>query len=45
MGKFFSRFEFSISLSQNAAEKHAEETSKLEIITSESGEKILSKQH
>ena len=38
------RFEFVIHLSQQAAEKHAEVTYDLEIITTESGQQILSEQ-
>jgi preprotein translocase subunit SecD len=40
----YCRFEFVIHLSQGAAEKHAETTDGLEVITSESGSQILSEQ-
>ena len=41
-GLYLCRFEFQISLSQEAAKKHAEVTKNIDVITSESGEQILS---
>ncbi len=41
-GQQYCRFEFSIHLSPEAAEKHAEVTGKLEVITSDDGKEILS---
>ncbi len=43
-GAEFCRFEFVIHLSPDAAQRHADITSQLEIITSESGGQILEKQ-
>jgi preprotein translocase subunit SecD len=43
-GKNVCRFEFVITLTPKAAQKHAEITSKLDVITSETGQQILSKQ-
>ncbi|MFH0752327.1 MAG: hypothetical protein V1914_01890 [archaeon] len=40
--QYFCRFEFSIHLSPEAAKKHADITSKLDVITSEEGKEILS---
>jgi preprotein translocase subunit SecD len=42
-GQEFCRFEFVIHLSPNSAKKHADVTSQLEIISSESGQQILEK--